>query len=1124
MPRPGLLAFGAVTLLSVGWVGLYAGSLVEGRWQTWLIRVAVWAIAGVAAFLLLNLLKSFMGSGEKDEGSDALDEQLDRGRRSLAAARTGGQSRLPAILVLGPKGSAKTTFVLKSGLNAEHLAGNLYLDSGTAARGAEPPVAPTEALNLWYHEGHLVVEAGGQVTADPGRWARLVRGTRPRRWIPALLGRPQSPRVAVVCYSMEELTRPGGSGAALAAAQELRDRLSELSKGFGIRMPVYVVFTKSDTIPHFTEFVENLSEVETRQVLGATLRTAGEAPAGSFQERETSRIGAAFDALYHSLAERRLDVLARVGAAEKAGAVYEFPRELRKLSGVVAQFLVELCKPSQLGISPFLRGFYFTGVRPVELADDMAPEPIPSVGHEAAAGATRVFSMEQLRQHGQQPAASHRRVPQWVFSAAILRQVVLQDRVAMGMTTAGFGLNVLRRAALTLAVAAVLVLGIGVIVGQANDRRLRATVHEAVAGVETVRSPDPALPPLGDLDRLDALRRATAQLSSYENGRRPLRSLLWLYSGGDLYPLAKRAYFDRFETVLLNRARRAISATLSDLPTEPTLDERDRVYNALKVHVEMTDAPEEADSTFFAPVLTQLWAGLSVPQDSVTALARTQFAFYGHELPFGNPFPGGANALQVNTARSFLADNTSEDSFYQGLLSQANRLPSFVLGRDLPGTESHIVNTFEVPGAFTSPAWVEVTEALDNAERFFNRDLHVVGNEFYLTLDERGFDPAELTTSIRARYEADYARAWIQFLTSAAPVRHSLSLSERLLTEYGQPQSALFGMLSVVDQNTRGRSDMLDSIFRAVQLLTGPDSLPQPFSAEYGSPYLERIRTLALAAGELNRSPGSAGAQDGLRSAASDGIGFVGNVQAALPTAPADASEVSAAMASLLRSPFDWGRSAADQGSTIAANGLAEGFCSQEGRVLRAYPFTSGGAAGQANWEDVHEFFRPSDGQAAAFFERAEALGPLNATYERFKARVERIRASLYPLPESTTPAFRIQVNFDGSDPIELNVDGRSATFTATQRSGNTLTWDASRAEQVRLAVQAASRPQPLEFSGTWAIFQLFYQADWQNVGPGRARVTWGSLSISGDVRFQGEPLLDRRYFDELVCPRRIAR
>ncbi len=46
-------------------------------------------------------------------------------------------------------------------------------------------------------------------------------------------------------------------------------------------------------------------------------------------------------------------------------AAYEFPREFGKIRPAAVQFLVDLCRPSQLTVGPFLRGFYFTGVRPV---------------------------------------------------------------------------------------------------------------------------------------------------------------------------------------------------------------------------------------------------------------------------------------------------------------------------------------------------------------------------------------------------------------------------------------------------------------------------------------------------------------------------------------------------------------------------------------------------------------------------------------------------------------------------------------------------------------------------------------------------------------------------------------
>ena len=36
------------------------------------------------------------------------------------------------------------------------------------------------------------------------------------------------------------------------------------------------------------------------------------------------------------------------------------PVEFRKLRAMAVQFMVDLCRPNQLGAGPFLRGFYFT--------------------------------------------------------------------------------------------------------------------------------------------------------------------------------------------------------------------------------------------------------------------------------------------------------------------------------------------------------------------------------------------------------------------------------------------------------------------------------------------------------------------------------------------------------------------------------------------------------------------------------------------------------------------------------------------------------------------------------------------------------------------------------------------
>ena len=267
------------------------------------------------------------------------------------------------VILLGAEGSAKTTVVVRSGLEAELLAGGVSRDD---------TVAPTKGVNVWYARDTVFVEAGGALAADPSRFARLIRHVQPRRLAAVFGGGSQASRLAVVCVSCDHLVQPGASEQAVALGKMLRERLSELARGLGIRLPVYVVFTKADRIAYFADYVRNFSNDEAREVVGVTL-PADVGAVGLYADRQAKRIADSFQRLFVSLADKRIQYLGREAAAEPKPGAYEFPRELRKTGAVVTQFLVELCRPSQLQVSPFLRGYYFAGVRPVFINDAAPP-------------------------------------------------------------------------------------------------------------------------------------------------------------------------------------------------------------------------------------------------------------------------------------------------------------------------------------------------------------------------------------------------------------------------------------------------------------------------------------------------------------------------------------------------------------------------------------------------------------------------------------------------------------------------------------------------------------------------------------------------------------------------------
>ena len=153
-----------------------------------------------------------------------------------------------------------------------------------------------------------------------------------------------------------------------------------------------MVFTKSDTIPYFSEYFSRLVENEDQQVLGCSLPAVapGARPAGEvFAEAETARLAETFNGLYYSLADKRLDMLPREVNLSLKPAIYEFPRELKRIRDTLVQFLVDVFRPNPLQPGPILRGFYFSGTRQ---RDRFHPGP----GFERTHGARGRFRRSHL--------------------------------------------------------------------------------------------------------------------------------------------------------------------------------------------------------------------------------------------------------------------------------------------------------------------------------------------------------------------------------------------------------------------------------------------------------------------------------------------------------------------------------------------------------------------------------------------------------------------------------------------------------------------------------------------------------------------------------------------------------
>src|SRR5580658_463470 len=639
-----------------GWLHLHGSDI-------WILRGVLAFLglvaAGVALWFEYKVKKAKEASGEGDSPareSDDLDALVREAVRRLKHSTLGRGTNLgslPLVFVLSDSGSSKTTVLIHSALDPELLAGQVYRDN---------EVLPTSAANIWYTREAIFVDPAGSMMGQADRWRRLVRLLQPGRFSAALGKRSQAPRAALVCFDCESFLQPGASETAVSAARRLSVRLQEVSQLMGISFPVYVLFTKLDRVSFFADFVRGMSKDEASEVLGATLPLRS-LSAGVYADEETRRLTKAFDDIFYSLAERRIVFLPRENEGEKLPGIYEFPRELRKLRTLLVQFLVDLARPSHLGTNPFLRGFYFTGVRPVVMEDVVAAPSAPVEAADAGygSGATQIF--RNLGSQAPAPVVARsggsRRVPQWVFLTSLFNDVLVKDRVALATSGSSSRVNLLRRVALGSALFIALICLTGFVVSFFSNRALETRVQEAVADLTAVRGTSQSAAGLSDLTKLENLRRELVDLTNYaENG--PPLSLRWfLYDGDQIYPDAKRVYFQRFKSLLFAETQKRVTdglgAVAGKSATNAPNDSYQKTYDELKAYLITTDPADHVYSTtaFLTPVLMSHWiAGRDIDKDR-RDLAALQFDFFATELARENPFPTGNSKDLIDQARAY---------------------------------------------------------------------------------------------------------------------------------------------------------------------------------------------------------------------------------------------------------------------------------------------------------------------------------------------------------------------------------------------------------------------------------------------------------------------------------------
>lgn len=764
-----------------------AGLSLPDLGTTWR-RGLLWSVVGVGALFLWHIFLPIFGwwklrrlqpsplasqspvlaKTQQTPGNSELAALIAEADALLARAPEMANRRvrdLPLYLLVGSAGSGKTSLIHNAGIDARLLAGQVF-GSGTGVSG-------TRLANLWLANECIFLEVSGQVfDHDPEGFAQFLRtlqpSSEPGGWLALWNAPAHTPRFkgVILCYDVRILAADTDRSLLAKNAASIRDRLFLVAEVFRLRCPVYAMFTRADATRYFSEYFDRLPEAEAGQPFGVLTMAENGAvkpEEGAWSEVALKKRNREFNNLFLCLNARRLINLSNEPAPSLKPAIYEFPREFRRIRAPLGQFLVDIVRPDPLRLSPDLRGFFFCGIRKMEAAAAVPSDSmivIPSKEREESHEATRIFRPDATVFSTSAPVglgSSGGLVEKAVFTKDFFQQVLPGDRPPASVVPVSDP-RLERNWKLALASAGALALLLSTLwtVSWARNRSLVNDV-EVNSSIRTSRAQDLSLDSLRALDNLRLLlvRRLDQPKSMWMN---------WgLYTGNEIREEVRRTYFGRLQQLLLNGANERLVGQLAHATAGPPADPYEAVLDRLKTHLSITGGNCSLDARVVSTNLKQAAVDTHRDLDSRQIdLVNRQIDYYVDVLPKDNPVNLRRDDAAVKHAQEYLRGSTGPDQLYSNVIAEVVKgAPSVLVSDHVNGYKQVISTLGEVPFQFTSEGRAKFEKIADaSLSNAPSADVCVIGaNEAQAAMASR-----EQIRQLKAKYYRNYAESWKSFL------------------------------------------------------------------------------------------------------------------------------------------------------------------------------------------------------------------------------------------------------------------------------------------------------------------------------------------------------------------------
>jgi len=720
---------------------------------------------------------------ESAEELEILQQRLDEAIHILKESKLGGKHnrqflyQLPWYIFIGPPGSGKTTALLNSGLR--------FPLEDKLGRDAIHGIGGTRNCDWWFTDDAVLLDTAGRYTTqdsyeevDRAAWTGfldLLKKHRKRRPINGVL-------VAISTEDLlqqSELERQNHGHAIRKRIQELHDR-------FGIRFPIYVLFTKCDLLAGFNEFFDNLGREERKQVWGMTFPTIErDDKAGCITHFEEQ-----YSKLEQRINDRLIDRLEQERDVKRRALIYSFPQQFSTLKEAANRFLQEVFSPNRFEESPMVRGVYFTsgtqeGTPIDRLLGTMAQEfGLDRQLAPAFSGQGRSYFLNRL-------------FNKVVFPEAHLAGINMRAEQRRAW---------MQRTAYATAISIAIMAGIAWFTSYSRNlgfvQQVATKSEEAEKQLDAISPTD--LSVTGILPPLDSIQHLPGGYAEKDSDI-PLLMGLGLYQGDKLGEEAQIAYFRALKNLFLPRLILSLEDQLQQRGNNP-----DYRYEALKVYL-MLDDPEHFDPDVIKAWLVLHWQlTLSGPEN-----AQIRQALTGHldallqQLPYPLPLP--LNQELIAGVRDDLLRVPLANRIYNRIkrTSQLKPILPFRLGVAI-GPDAGLVFDrksgqpldAEIPGLFTYDGYhrLFLKEHLAVAGKIL-AEKWILGPRFDQV--SKNTDLTTLSSRVRSLYYREYIQIWDQLLNDIRIIPFSsMKQAAEVLNILSGPTSPLRRLLTIVDHET----------------------------------------------------------------------------------------------------------------------------------------------------------------------------------------------------------------------------------------------------------------------------------------------------------------------------------